>query len=136
MGYDISDYRQIHKPYGTVEDVEKLIAEARKLDMKIVMDLVVNHCSDQVSLDFVILILAKKRTEEKEDTMELMTCSTCGSKKQRRGRIMSTEISLSGERERLMLRGRELHQTTGERYGVVSFYFLLVICLLCEFLNI
>ncbi|PKS12446.1 hypothetical protein jhhlp_000652 [Lomentospora prolificans] len=47
MGYDISNYRAIHKPYGTMEDVENLIAELKKRDMKLIMDLVVNHTSDQ-----------------------------------------------------------------------------------------
>ena len=48
QGYDISDYRDIHRPYGTLADVENLIGELHKRDMKLVMDLVVNHTSDQV----------------------------------------------------------------------------------------
>ena len=48
MGYDISDYRDIHAPYGTVQDVEKLIAGCHTRGLKFVMDLVVNHSSDQV----------------------------------------------------------------------------------------
>lgn len=47
MGYDISDYKDIHAPYGTVADVEELIAELHKRDMKLVLDLVVNHTSDE-----------------------------------------------------------------------------------------
>lgn len=47
MGYDISDYRSIHAPYGTLEDVDHLIAELRDRDMKLWMDLVVNHTSDE-----------------------------------------------------------------------------------------
>ncbi|CAI4214161.1 unnamed protein product [Parascedosporium putredinis] len=47
MGYDISNYRAIHKPYGTMEDVENLIAELKKREMRLIMDLVVNHTSDQ-----------------------------------------------------------------------------------------
>jgi oligo-1,6-glucosidase len=46
-GYDISDYRGIHPEFGTMEDMERLIAEAGKHDIKIVMDLVINHTSDQ-----------------------------------------------------------------------------------------
>ena len=46
-GYDISDYRAINPEYGTMEDMNKLIAEARKRSIKIVMDLVVNHTSDK-----------------------------------------------------------------------------------------
>ena len=48
MGYDISDYKDIDPLYGTLEDVDRLIAELKKRDMKLMMDLVVNHTSDQV----------------------------------------------------------------------------------------
>ena len=47
MGYDIADYYAIHKDYGTMEDFDRLIAEAKKRDISIVMDLVVNHTSDE-----------------------------------------------------------------------------------------
>jgi oligo-1,6-glucosidase len=47
MGYDISDYEKVHAPYGTVKDVEALIHACHKNDMKIILDLVVNHTSDQ-----------------------------------------------------------------------------------------
>jgi oligo-1,6-glucosidase len=49
MGYDVSDYENVYAPYGTVEDVENLIAACHKHDMKIILDLVVNHTSDQHS---------------------------------------------------------------------------------------
>jgi glycosidase len=52
MGYDIEDYREIHAPYGTVKDVDRLIEGCHEREMKFVMDLVVNHTSDQVSLAF------------------------------------------------------------------------------------
>ena len=47
MGYDVKDYYKIHKDYGTMEDFDLLIKEARKRNIRIVMDLVVNHTSDQ-----------------------------------------------------------------------------------------
>ena len=47
QGYDISDYYSIDPRFGTMEDMDELLAEAKKRDMYIVMDLVVNHCSDQ-----------------------------------------------------------------------------------------
>lgn len=47
QGYDISDYYSIDPRFGTVDDMEQLIAEARKRNMYILMDLVVNHCSDE-----------------------------------------------------------------------------------------
>ncbi|MGP4081667.1 glycoside hydrolase family 13 protein [Pseudalkalibacillus sp. R45] len=46
-GYDISDYQSIMKKAGTIEDWEKLLREVHKRDMKLIMDLVVNHTSDQ-----------------------------------------------------------------------------------------
>jgi alpha amylase len=46
-GYDISDYEQIDPAFGTMGDMEQLIAEAKKRGIYIVMDLVVNHTSDE-----------------------------------------------------------------------------------------
>ena len=46
-GYDISDYRAIMKDFGTMEDFERLLCEAHKRGLRIVMDLVVNHTSDE-----------------------------------------------------------------------------------------
>ena len=45
QGYDISDYYAIDPIFGTMEDMEELIAEGKKRGISIVMDLVVNHCS-------------------------------------------------------------------------------------------
>ena len=47
QGYDISDYYGIDPRFGTMEDMDRLIAEAKKRNMYILMDLVVNHCSDE-----------------------------------------------------------------------------------------
>jgi oligo-1,6-glucosidase len=47
QGYDISDYYRIDPRFGTMEDMDELIAEAKKRGIGIVMDLVVNHCSDE-----------------------------------------------------------------------------------------
>jgi len=46
-GYDISDYRNIQPAYGTMDDFDNLLQEAHVLGLKIMMDLVVNHTSDQ-----------------------------------------------------------------------------------------
>ena len=46
-GYDISDYRAIAPEFGTLEDFDRLVEEARRRDIRIVMDLVVNHCLDE-----------------------------------------------------------------------------------------
>lgn len=46
-GYDISDYQDIDPMFGSLEDMEKLIAEAKKRNIRIIMDLVLNHSSDE-----------------------------------------------------------------------------------------
>ena len=46
-GYDISDYRAINPEYGTMEDMERLIREARRRDIRVIMDLVINHTSTE-----------------------------------------------------------------------------------------
>ena len=46
-GYDISDYRNIMDDFGTMEDFDRLLLEAHRHNIKIVMDLVVNHTSDE-----------------------------------------------------------------------------------------
>lgn len=47
QGYDIADYYAIAEEFGTMEDFDELLAEAKKRNMYIIMDLVINHCSDQ-----------------------------------------------------------------------------------------
>lgn len=47
MGYDIADYREIDPRYGSVADIEVLIAKLKEHGIKLLMDLVVNHSSDQ-----------------------------------------------------------------------------------------
>lgn len=46
-GYDISDYRKIAPEFGSMEDFEALVEEGRRLGIRILMDLVVNHTSDE-----------------------------------------------------------------------------------------
>lgn len=47
QGYDIADYYAIAEQFGTMEDFDELLAEAKKRDIRIIMDLVINHCSDK-----------------------------------------------------------------------------------------
>lgn len=61
MGYDISDYMGIMDEFGTMEDVDTLIKEANEKGIKIIMDLVVNHTSDEHKW----FIEAKKSKENK-----------------------------------------------------------------------
>ena len=47
MGYDISNYEDVYAPYGTLQDMEHLIQEAHKRNLRVMLDLVINHTSDQ-----------------------------------------------------------------------------------------
>ncbi|KAF7195366.1 Alpha-glucosidase [Pseudocercospora fuligena] len=47
MGYDVSDYKSVYPPYGTVQDMEILIKESHSRGLRIILDLVINHTSDQ-----------------------------------------------------------------------------------------
>ena len=46
-GYDISDYRSILKEFGTMDEFDRLLEETHKRGMRLIMDLVVNHTSDE-----------------------------------------------------------------------------------------
>ena len=46
-GYDISDYKDIMDEFGTMEDFDQLLYEVHQRDMKLILDLVVNHTSDE-----------------------------------------------------------------------------------------
>ncbi|KAG9235699.1 alpha-glucosidase [Amylocarpus encephaloides] len=47
MGYDISNYEAVYPPYGTVEDMERLVEDCHARGMRLILDLVVNHTSDE-----------------------------------------------------------------------------------------
>jgi alpha-glucosidase len=47
FGYDISDYKNIDPQYGTLADFDRLVAEANKRHIRVIMDMVMNHTSDQ-----------------------------------------------------------------------------------------
>ena len=72
MGYDIADYKLIDPRYGTNEDIDVLIAELKKRGMKLMMDLVVNHTSDQVYLTYHQQLVFPR-------TLTYCTISTTGS---------------------------------------------------------
>ena len=47
FGYDISDYKNIDPQYGTLADFDRLVAEAKRRHIRVIMDMVMNHTSDQ-----------------------------------------------------------------------------------------
>ena len=47
QGYDISDYKNIHPDYGDLEQFQKVLDKAHSLGLRVIMDLVVNHTSDE-----------------------------------------------------------------------------------------
>src|SRR5947207_2391416 len=47
FGYDVSDYRDIAPEYGTLKDFDRLLAEAKKRNIRVLLDLVMNHTSDK-----------------------------------------------------------------------------------------
>ena len=46
-GYDVADYCAVHPDYGTLDDVRRLIEEAHRRDLRIIVELIPNHTSDQ-----------------------------------------------------------------------------------------
>ena len=46
-GYDVSDYKAIDEKFGTMEDFDRLLEECHKRDMKVIMDMVINHTSTE-----------------------------------------------------------------------------------------
>ncbi|GBP53202.1 Maltase 1 [Eumeta japonica] len=63
FGYDISNFYDIHYEYGTMEDFENLLARAHELGIKVLLDYVPNHASDQADY----FVLSRNRTEGYED---------------------------------------------------------------------
>jgi alpha-glucosidase len=47
FGYDVSDYTDIHPLFGTLSDFDRLLSQAHRLDLKVILDFVPNHTSDE-----------------------------------------------------------------------------------------
>jgi len=102
MGYDISDYQKVDPQYGTLEDWEQIKDACHERGMKLVMDLVVNHSSDQA---------CRPSTE----TESLLTYSTPGSRRLEGPKIVPRGIGTSGTMAKPTTTARGCHQTTGGR---------------------
>jgi alpha-glucosidase len=64
-GYDVSDYRDIHPAFGTLAEAEKMIAESHALGLRVILDIVPNHTSDQHAW-FQQALAAPPRSPERE----------------------------------------------------------------------
>jgi alpha-glucosidase len=64
FGYDISDYENVDPQYGTLEDFDRLVAEAKKRNIRVVLDMVLNHTSDKHKW---FIESASSRTNAKRD---------------------------------------------------------------------
>lgn len=109
MGYDIADYKAIDPIYGTLEDVDELISELGKRGMKLMMDLVVNHTSDQVPSLLPILIAGRNPSLTRP-------VSTTGSWNPPAHSTTPSAIGTFGRSQSEMLLANPAHQTTGPRY--------------------
>ena len=77
QGYDIADYYAIAEEFGTMEEFDELLAEAKKRDMHIIMDLVINHCSDKTVIHRAITVPILEEAAGKkyrEQTSIIFTC--------------------------------------------------------------
>ena len=88
-GYDISDYQAIMKEFGTMEDFDRMLEEAHARGIKIVMDLVVNHTSDdtnglwraeslRIIRTVIIISGVKEKTEKNQTTGDLSSMALPG----------------------------------------------------------
>ncbi len=64
FGYDISDYENVDPQYGTLKDFDRLVAEAQKRNIRVILDMVLNHTSDK---DKWFIESASSRTNPKRD---------------------------------------------------------------------
>jgi hypothetical protein len=101
-----SNYKTIYPSYGTLDDVLTLIAEVKKRNMKLVMDLVVNHTSDQVipSIEACMHLTS------------LTLCSTLGSSSPSHLSTTQSMTGISGENHGMTTTGTGNPPTTGFRF--------------------
>jgi len=102
MGYDISDYQKVDPQYGTLEDWEQIKDACHERGMKLVMDLVVNHSSDQVSLP------------SRQSTGMHLTTSTPGSRRAESRKTAPRGTGTSGTMERPTTKARGSRPITGD----------------------
>lgn len=100
MGYDISNYQEVDPRYGTLKDWEQIKDACHERGMKLVMDLVVNHSSDQVSFQ-------PFRWDSADYT------SMPGSRRAEAPKTAPRGIGTSGMTARPMTKARRFHPTTG-----------------------
>ena len=90
QGYDISDYYAIAEEFGTMEEFDELLAEAKKRDMHIIMDLVINHCSDKHESMLITFISEKVKTAIRRAITALILAEAAGRRCRARTSIICT----------------------------------------------
>jgi 1,4-alpha-glucan branching enzyme len=104
MGYDIADYNDIDEKYGSLADVDELIEQLGKRGMKLMMDLVVNHTSDEVS-NYLPLTYTKLSWPTQ--------FSTLGSRNLGLPRLQRNGIGIFGGQPNMRRMEQDTHQITG-----------------------
>jgi hypothetical protein len=100
MGYDISNYQEVDPRYGTLKDWEQIKDACHERGMKLVMDLVVNHSSDQVS--------TSNWPAECTDNLSML-----GSRKAEARKTVPRGTGISGMTARPTTRAKRSRPTTG-----------------------
>lgn len=108
QGYDISDYYAIAEEFGTMEAFDELLAEAKKRNMHIIMDLVINHCSDkhewfQKALadpdgEYADYFIPERKTVTRQATIVLTSAAAAG----KRFREQTNTISICSPKNSLI----------------------------------
>ena len=91
-GYDIADYRDIMDEFGTMEDFDRLVAEAKARGIGIVMDLVINHTSDEHPW-FQKALAGGKVTQKESESYQTALLLHCGRQYARLGWVMQLHFS-------------------------------------------
>ena len=72
-GYDVADYLDIDEKFGTMADFDRLLEECHRRDLKVIMDMVINHTSIHLIMNIVITTSSEKASEKERNYCRLPT---------------------------------------------------------------